>query len=32
VQGSAPGVSFDAIRTIMQQLLLPFLAGHLMRR
>ena len=31
VQGHAPGVSFDAIRSIMLQLLLPFIAGHLMR-
>ena len=31
VQGSAPGISLDAIRTVMLQLLLPFVAGHLMR-
>jgi sodium/bile acid cotransporter 7 len=31
VQGSAPGVSFDAIRTIMLQLLAPFIAGHALR-
>lgn len=31
VQGSAPGVSFDAVKTIMLQLLLPFLTGHLLR-
>ncbi|QTH20752.1 bile acid:sodium symporter [Rhizorhabdus wittichii] len=31
VQGSAPGVSLDAIEAIMLQLLLPFVAGHLLR-
>ncbi|KQX20899.1 MULTISPECIES: bile acid:sodium symporter family protein [unclassified Sphingomonas] len=31
VQGSAPGVSIDAIEAIMLQLLLPFVAGHLLR-
>ncbi|WP_340316059.1 bile acid:sodium symporter family protein [Rhizorhabdus argentea] len=31
VEGSAPGVSLDAIQAIMLQLLLPFLVGHLMR-
>jgi sodium/bile acid cotransporter 7 len=31
VQGSAPGVSLSAIEAIMLQLLLPFVAGHLLR-
>jgi sodium/bile acid cotransporter 7 len=31
VQGSAPGVSVDAIEAIMLQLLLPFVAGHMLR-
>jgi sodium/bile acid cotransporter 7 len=31
VQGSAPGVSLGAIEAIMLQLLLPFVAGHLLR-
>ncbi len=31
VQGQAPGVSIDAIEGIMLQLLLPFVAGHLLR-
>ena len=31
VEGSAPGVSLDAIDAIMMQLLLPFIAGHLLR-
>jgi sodium/bile acid cotransporter 7 len=31
VQGSAPGVSLSAIEAIMLQLLLPFIAGHLLR-
>lgn len=31
VQGSAPGVSLDAIEAIMLQLLLPFAAGHALR-
>ena len=31
VQGSAPGVSIDAVGSIMLQLLLPFVMGHLLR-
>lgn len=31
VEGSAPGVSLDAIQAVMVQLLLPFVVGHLMR-
>jgi sodium/bile acid cotransporter 7 len=31
VDGAAGGISFDAIRDILIQLLLPFLVGHLMR-
>jgi len=31
VQGSAPGISLDALQAIMVQLLLPFIAGHLLR-
>lgn len=31
VEGSAPGISINAVEAIMLQLLLPFVAGHLMR-
>ena len=31
VQGSAPGISLDALQAIILQLLLPFIAGHLLR-
>lgn len=31
VRGSAPGVSLGAVEAIMLQLLLPFVAGHLLR-
>ncbi len=31
VEGSAPGVSLGAIEAIMLQLLMPFVAGHLLR-
>lgn len=31
VQGSAPGISLGAVEAIMLQLLLPFVAGHLLR-
>lgn len=31
IQGSAPGVSLGAIEAIVLQLLLPFVAGHLLR-
>jgi sodium/bile acid cotransporter 7 len=31
VQGGAPGISLDAVQAIMLQLLLPFIAGHLLR-
>lgn len=31
VEGHAPGVSLEAIESIMLQLLLPFVAGHLLR-
>jgi len=31
VQGSAPGVSLDAVEAILLQLLLPFVLGHLLR-